>query len=152
MDRIGEYARTDATFQRPQDFSASDFFTAHQIIMTTHTDKLASVVLKGDEDTIHALAEHWYMGPRLVTKASNEASFLINEESIESYVPYFLLAFGRSVRIRNRIHSNNEWLNWRRNLETRAGVYTRIGAGQLAVGTALRVAAYGIGGRAPRLW
>lgn len=99
VDRISEYVQTAANFMRPEGFSVSDFFSAHQMTTTTSTDKLKRVLLVGDNDAIDDLAKHWFTGPRLVTQSSNEALFLIEEETLGSYIPHILLPFGRSVCI-----------------------------------------------------
>ena len=101
IDRIHDFALTDARFTRPQDFSASAFFTARQITATAETDALTLVLLAGDDDAMDDLGKHWLLGSRLVEKSRNEASFLVEEWVLMSYVPHLLLAYGRSVLIRS---------------------------------------------------
>ena len=46
------------------------------------------------------LGHHWLLGPRLVEKSRKEASFLVEERVLMSYIPHLLLAYGRSVVIK----------------------------------------------------
>ena len=100
IDRIRDFAVTDVRFERPRDFSASAFFTSRQIAATQDTDVLTHVLLVGDDDAMDDLGKHWLLGSRLVEKSRKEASFLVEEQMLMSYVPHLLLAYGRSVIIR----------------------------------------------------
>lgn len=99
VDRISTYAQTTASFQRPEPFSAGDFFSAQQMTATTSTDKLQRVLLTGDDDAIDGLAHHWFMRPRILSRSFNDALFLVEEDRLADYVPHLLLPFGQSLRV-----------------------------------------------------
>lgn len=99
VDRIVSCTPTSQTFDRPDGFSATEFFATHQLTTSPRTDLLQRVVLAGERDAIDDLAQHWFLGPRLVSKAPHEALYLIEEETLASYVPHILLPFGRSIRV-----------------------------------------------------
>lgn len=100
VDRILECETTLETFERPAGFSASSFFIARQIYETAPKEEVSHLFLEGDDDAIEDLANHWFLGPRLMEKRLREASFLVEEQMLASYLPHILLAYGRSISIR----------------------------------------------------
>ena len=116
VDRVREYSLTNSTFTRPAGFSAGAFFAAQQMASTTDADVLTEVVLAGDADAMDDLANHWFMGPRVVMRSENDGAesqsppssqsrsqatltLLVEQSTLHSYIPHILLAYGRSVRL-----------------------------------------------------
>ncbi len=62
-------------------------------------DEVTQLLLEGDDDAMEDLANHWFLGPRLIEKRLREASFLVENRALASYLPHILLAYGRSVSI-----------------------------------------------------
>ena len=99
VDRIQTCTATKQAFARPPGFSASSFFTSRQIYEVSADDAVTHLLLEGDNDAMEDLANHWFLGPRLVEKRLREASFLVENRALASYLPHILLAYGRSVSI-----------------------------------------------------
>ncbi|OFW78410.1 MAG: hypothetical protein A2201_08770, partial [Alicyclobacillus sp. RIFOXYA1_FULL_53_8] len=110
VDRVRDYTLTASTFTRPEGFSAGAFFADQQIASNTDGDGLTDVVLAGDTDAMDDLANHWFMGARVVLGSEGEGAqpqsssqatltLLVEQSTLHSYVPHILLAYGRSVRI-----------------------------------------------------
>lgn len=100
VDRIKAYTTTNELFVKPDGFSVSAFFTARQIYEASSQETLVKVSLDGTEEAIEDLSSHWFLGPRLVEKTAGRAHFLVEERMFGSYLPHILLAYGRSIVIR----------------------------------------------------
>lgn len=100
VDRMKACTTTQEIFVRPDGFSASTFFTARQIYEASSQEAVVQLSLDGAEEAIEELSNHWFLGPRLVEKRHGEALFLVEERMLHSYLAHILLAYGRSIAIR----------------------------------------------------
>ncbi len=98
-DRIRSLSRTDSVFQRPPGFSARQFFLGSILPDTDNADQPVSVRIQGKEQAINDLCGHWLFGHALTERCGNEARFRFDEQAIRTYVPYFLLTYGKSIRV-----------------------------------------------------
>lgn len=99
VERILQIKRTQLTFQRPELFSARDFFMQNLLPDLVGKEGLISVVIRGRSEALDDLCLHWFLGHHLKERTSDQAVFLLEEESLHLYVPYFLLSYGRAIQI-----------------------------------------------------
>ncbi|MNH40883.1 hypothetical protein D3C79_1022680 [compost metagenome] len=62
-------------------------------------DGLISLTIKGRTEALDDLCLHWFLGHHLKERTSNQAIFLLEEESILRYVPHILLPYGKSIQV-----------------------------------------------------
>ncbi|MGE5700951.1 MAG: helix-turn-helix transcriptional regulator [Clostridia bacterium] len=99
VDRIQRLQPTTATFQRPDGFSARQFFLAGLLPDPTNPEPLLSVRIEGHAQSLNDLCGHWLLAHTLVERTSNLAHFRLHEQGIRTFLPYFLLPYGTSIRI-----------------------------------------------------
>ncbi|MEI7024848.1 helix-turn-helix transcriptional regulator [Paenibacillus sp. y28] len=99
VDRILLIKRTQIIFKRPEAFSSREFFMKNLLPDLVGKEGLISLIIEGRPEAIDELSMHWFLGHHLKERASNQAIFLFEEKSIHHSVPYFLLSYGKSIRI-----------------------------------------------------
>jgi predicted DNA-binding transcriptional regulator YafY len=99
VDRILLLKCTQIIFKRPEAFSAREFFLKNLLHDADGKKGLMTLIIEGRAETLDELCMHWYLGHHLQERTSNQAIFLFEEESMHSYVPYFLLSYGKSIQI-----------------------------------------------------
>lgn len=99
VDRILQIKRTPILFKRSKAFSAREFFMQNLLPDTESKDGLISLIIGGRSEALDDLCLHWFLGHHLKERTSNQAIFLLEEESILTYVPSFLLSYGRSIQV-----------------------------------------------------
>lgn len=98
VDRISRLAVTDATFQRPADFSPRHYFLRH-LLPTGDRNELISVRLEGRPQALDDLCKHWLFGHAFEERSETEAHFKLEERSLHTYAAYYLLTYGGSIRV-----------------------------------------------------
>ncbi|WP_026677502.1 helix-turn-helix transcriptional regulator [Fictibacillus gelatini] len=98
-DRIRTLSSTGSFFQRPSGFSARRFFLRNLLPDLEKKEQLISVRIEGKEQALNELCEHWLFSHALIERSSNQAHFMLDEGVIYSYVPYFLMPYGKSIKI-----------------------------------------------------
>ncbi|AET58585.1 Helix-turn-helix type 11 domain-containing protein [Paenibacillus terrae HPL-003] len=99
-DRIAGLRRSGARFVRPADFSARDFLLQSLLPAQDTAEDLVSVVIESSEGILNDLCSHWLFGHTLEQREKGWARFLLDESSLFTYVPYFLLPYGKTLHIR----------------------------------------------------
>ncbi|WP_340007117.1 WYL domain-containing protein [Paenibacillus sp. FSL K6-0276] len=99
VDRMVELHRTEAIFTRPTDFSARDFLLNSLLPVRNTEETLVTVVIASEEGILNDLCSHWLFGHTLVQRKDGQARFQVDETSLLTYVPYFLLPYGTTLRI-----------------------------------------------------
>ena len=99
MDRIQSLSKTDQKFDRPFGFSARSYFLKDLLPDSNQLDKLVSVRIEGNAHVLDDLCQHWLFNHALIERKNNQALFKVDKESIHSFVPYFLLPYGKSLTI-----------------------------------------------------
>jgi len=99
MDRIQSLSKTDQNFDRPFGFSARSYFLKDLLPDSNQLDKLVSVRIEGNAHVLDDLCQHWLFNHALIERKNNQALFKVDKESIHSFVPYFLLPYGKSLTI-----------------------------------------------------
>jgi predicted DNA-binding transcriptional regulator YafY len=98
-DRIARLEPTDRHFERPAAFSAKDFLMRNLLPDSLDAESLISVRIQGYEQALDLLCQHWLFGHALVERKDGQALFRLGVPSLLSYVPYFLLPYGKSLII-----------------------------------------------------
>ncbi|GAU76292.1 YafY family protein [Fusibacter sp. 3D3] len=98
-ERILQIKQTEETFKRPASFSARTFFLNNLLPNLQEMNAGISLIIEGRQEVLEDLCIHWFLGHHLKECTSNRALFLIDEEALHAYVPYFLLPYGKAVQI-----------------------------------------------------
>jgi predicted DNA-binding transcriptional regulator YafY len=98
-ERILQIKRTQILFKRPEAFSAREFFMQNLLPDLVGKDGLISLIIGGRSEALDDLCLHWFLGHHLKERTSNQAIFLLEEQSMHTYVPHFLLSYGKSIQV-----------------------------------------------------
>lgn len=98
-ERILQLTRTQAEFKRPEAFSAKAFFLQNLLPAPAGNEGLTSLIVEGRQEALDDLCIHWFLGHHLKERTSNQAIFLMDEQAIHAYVPYFLLSYGKAIHV-----------------------------------------------------
>jgi len=98
-ERILRIKPTQKLFKRPEAFSPREFFTQNLLPNIEGKDGVIPLIIGGREEVLDDLCLHWFLGHHLKERTQEQATFLLEEKSIHIYVPYFLLSYGKSIRI-----------------------------------------------------
>jgi len=60
---------------------------------------MISLIIKGRAEALDDLCIHWFLGHHLKERTFNQAVFLVDERAIYTYVPYFLLSYGKAIQV-----------------------------------------------------
>ncbi|WP_282937939.1 WYL domain-containing protein [Paenibacillus sp. RC67] len=99
VDRIQSLSRTVNEFERPQGFSAREFFMSTMLPDKNNEEKLISVRIEGKEQTINDLCQHWLLSHVMVGRTATEVHYRLEEKSVATFLPHLLLPYGRSLRV-----------------------------------------------------
>lgn len=99
VDRIESLLLTRHTFNRPENFLASDFFLKNLLPTLEDKAEMVSLIISGNQSTLNDICEHWFLGNYLQEKTSNQAVFLFEKDILHTHVPHILLSYGKSIRI-----------------------------------------------------
>ena len=99
VDRIESLMLTEYKFNRPENFSARDFFMKN--LLPTIEDKkgITTLVINGNTSALEDICQHWYLGHYLQERTSNQAVFLLENDMIHTYLPYLLLPYNKSINV-----------------------------------------------------
>lgn len=98
-DRILQIRQTQIKFQRPEAFAAREFFMKNLLPDMAGKTGLITLIIEGRAEALDDLCLHWFLGHYLKERTSNQAVFWLEENIIYSYVPYFLLSYGKSIHV-----------------------------------------------------
>jgi predicted DNA-binding transcriptional regulator YafY len=96
VDRIISLAQMGDQFERPVDFSSRSFFLKG---LLPDSNQLISVHIEGHPHALDDLCQHWLFGHALSQRLKSKAHFKLDEQSINTYVPYYLLPYGKAINI-----------------------------------------------------
>ncbi|WP_342598927.1 YafY family protein [Psychrobacillus sp. FSL H8-0483] len=99
VDRMESLMLTENKFNRPENFSARDFFMKNLVPTIEDKEGIISLVINGDKRALSDICQHWFLGNYLQEWTSNQAVFLLEKDIIHTYVPYLLLPYGKSIRV-----------------------------------------------------
>lgn len=98
-ERILQIKHTQRTFKRPEAFSARESFLRNLLPDQKSKDGWVSFIVSGRAEALDDLCIHWFLGHHLKERTSNQATFLLDERAIHTYVPYFLLSYGKAIQV-----------------------------------------------------
>lgn len=81
------------------EFSARSFFLKDILPDSNQLKELISVRIQGMPHALDDLCQHWLFNHALIERKNNQALFKVDIESIHTFVPYFLLPYGKSISI-----------------------------------------------------
>ncbi|PFA69800.1 DNA-binding transcriptional regulator [Bacillus sp. AFS015802] len=99
VDRMERLMLTENTFNRPENFSARDFFVKNLLPTIEDKEGIMSLVLHGEKSSLDDICQHWFLGHYLQERTSNQAVFLLEKEILHTYVPYLLLPYNQSIKV-----------------------------------------------------
>lgn len=99
VDRIESLMLTENKFNRPENFSARDFFINNLLPTIEDKEEIISLVINGDKSVLADICQHWFLGNYLQERTSNQAVFLLEKDIIHTYVPYLLLPYNKSIKV-----------------------------------------------------
>ncbi len=99
VNRIESLKLTAYKFNRPENFSARDFFMKNLLPTIEDKEGITSLVINGNESTLNDVCQHWFLGHYLHERNSNQAVFLLERDIVHTYIPYLLLPYGKSIQI-----------------------------------------------------
>lgn len=99
VDRMESLMLTENKFNRPENFSARDFFMKNLVPTIEDKEGIISLVINGDKRALGDICQHWFLGHYLQEWTSTQAVFLLEKDMIHTYVPYLLLPYGKSIRV-----------------------------------------------------
>ncbi|MBN3527006.1 helix-turn-helix transcriptional regulator [Paenibacillus apiarius] len=99
VERIESLMLTGNKFNRPENFSARDFFLKNLLPTIEDKEGIISLVINGNKSTLNDVCQHWFLGNYLQERTANQAEFLLEKDIIHTYVPYLLLPYGKSIQV-----------------------------------------------------
>ncbi|MEK3975208.1 helix-turn-helix transcriptional regulator [Psychrobacillus sp. FSL K6-1267] len=99
VNRIESLMLTAKKFNRPENFSARDFFMKNLLPTIEDKEGITSLVINGNESTLNDVCQHWFLGHYLHERNSNQAVFLLERDIVHTYIPHLLLPYGKSIQI-----------------------------------------------------
>ncbi|EGL18063.1 MULTISPECIES: WYL domain-containing protein [unclassified Paenibacillus] len=99
VDRIRVLFHTEGVFSRPPGFSARQFFMNNLLPDTSRQEQLVSIRIQGAPQAIAELCDHWLFSHTIVERTTDQIHMKMEEKAIRSYVPYFLMIQGKSIRV-----------------------------------------------------
>ncbi|MFF2908470.1 helix-turn-helix transcriptional regulator [Paenibacillus sp. NPDC057934] len=100
VDRILYLKATNLNFERPAAFSPKDFLLRSLLPNPLEAETQVIVRLQGHEHVLNEICKHWLFGHSIIERRGpSEVLFQLEEQSLKTYVPYFLLSYGKSLEI-----------------------------------------------------
>ncbi len=107
-ERILQIRQTQMKFQRPEAFAAREFFMKNLLPDMAGRTGSITLIIEGRAEALDDLCLHWFLGHYLKERTSNQAVFWLEENIIYSYVPYFLLSYGKSIQVTEPLSFRNK--------------------------------------------
>ncbi|MGL5378838.1 helix-turn-helix transcriptional regulator [Clostridium sp.] len=99
VDRISSVIETSNAFNRPKDFSASEFFIKGIVTEIKDESNLILLVIEGSINALDNLCQHWFLGYYLEERTPNKVIFKLQEEVMCTYIPNMLFPYGKSIQV-----------------------------------------------------
>lgn len=98
-ERILQVRQTSIAFHRPEGFSARALFLQNLLPELVGTATVVSLIIRGRAEALDDLCIHWFLGHYLEYRTAEEAVFALDERALNTYVPYFLLSYGKAIQV-----------------------------------------------------
>ncbi|WP_150265508.1 helix-turn-helix transcriptional regulator [Paenibacillus tepidiphilus] len=99
VDRIAGLRRTDNIFVRPDGFSAREFLLQGLLPGGETHSPPVSLVIEASAEVLNDLCSHWLFGHTLESREPGRARFLLEDTTMNRYVPYYLLPYAKALTI-----------------------------------------------------
>lgn len=107
IDRINKVSQLEFTFQAPLNFSSRDFLVNNIIPNALDKEMLTVVKIQGSPHSINDLCNHWLLSYLLVERSESSIVFWGDSNFIFTYLPYYLLSFGKTIEILEPLELKN---------------------------------------------
>ncbi|KGX89296.1 DeoR faimly transcriptional regulator [Pontibacillus halophilus JSM 076056 = DSM 19796] len=97
INRIQSLTVSEHTFTPPINFSARNYFMRNLLPTMNEEEGVISLVVKGSTRALDDLCQHWFLEHYLQERNSDQAVFLLNQEVLDTYLPYLLFPYGKSI-------------------------------------------------------
>ncbi|MGC6589391.1 helix-turn-helix transcriptional regulator [Paenibacillus sp. Dod16] len=115
VDRIARLEQIEAWFEKPERFSASDYFQDQSERERAADGPPTVIPIEGEPDTLNAICGHWHMRHYLMQRTDREAQFLLDVPTMNKHLPRYLLTFGTAaIRIREPLALKRRIRRWHR--------------------------------------
>lgn len=99
VDRIESLMLTGNKFNRPENFSARDFFMDNLLPTIEGKEGIITLVITGNTRALDDICQHWFLGHYLQERTSTQAVFLLEKDMLHTYVPHLLLPYNKSIKV-----------------------------------------------------
>ncbi|WP_223879835.1 helix-turn-helix transcriptional regulator [Paenibacillus spiritus] len=99
VERILNITRTSLSFRRPGDFSARAFLMNSLFPEPADSSRFTPLIIEGRSEALDDLCIHWFMEHYLQERTLTQATFLVEQESLYTHIPYIVLRYGKSVQV-----------------------------------------------------
>jgi predicted DNA-binding transcriptional regulator YafY len=99
VERIVLIQQTNKLFERPESFSAKKYFLHNLLPNTDNETGMMPLIIEGRAEALDDLCIHWFLGHYLKERTLNQAIFFMDENVIHTYVPNFLLPYGKALQV-----------------------------------------------------
>ncbi|MGO0906935.1 helix-turn-helix transcriptional regulator [Clostridioides difficile] len=99
VDRVSEIIETSNAFNRPREFSASEFFIKGIVAEIKDEQDIRQLVIEGSIDSLDSLSQHWFLGHYLKERTPNKIIFMLEEEVMYKYIPNILLPYRKTIQV-----------------------------------------------------
>ncbi|WP_332310209.1 WYL domain-containing protein [Paenibacillus sp. P22] len=98
-DRIRSVESSSLRFEKPEGFSAKEYLLSSLMPGALEKEPLVDVVLEGAPLALGELCRHWLFGHSVAERLPERLHLRLGGDSLQTFVPYFLLPYGRSLTI-----------------------------------------------------
>ncbi|MCH5585484.1 YafY family transcriptional regulator [Shimazuella sp. AN120528] len=98
LDRVEKLEIESFTFNRPENFIATDFFLSW-LAPKQNQRNFVPLTIHGNKEAIQYLRHHWQLQYYFVHQTETEIQFLVERESLETYIPGFLFTYGTTIKV-----------------------------------------------------
>ncbi|WP_127509444.1 helix-turn-helix transcriptional regulator [Paenibacillus humicus] len=98
-DRIRSVESGSLRFEKPEGFSAKEYLLSSLMPGALEKEPLVDVVLEGAPLALGELCRHWLFGHSVAERLPERLHLRLGGDSLQTFVPYFLLPYGRSLTI-----------------------------------------------------
>lgn len=99
VERIGKMTPTNVLFERPQDFSAKDFFLKSLMPDVNQNTDIIPLVITGKAEALDDLCNHWFLSFHVIERTLNRVIFSIERNALHEHVAPFLIPYGKSIQV-----------------------------------------------------
>lgn len=100
VDRIARLEPTELRFEKPERFSASDYFRDQSERRREADGPVTLIRIEGGQDALNAVCGHWHLRHYVTERTDREVKLLLDVPTMNKYLPVYLMTFGTSIRVK----------------------------------------------------